>query len=170
MTSTAPPIPDLAGREALWMGGRLIVIHHAPEAGATEPCVTESWLNAGQGPEECRHRYIDLTYYLIEGQMDFSLAGEVSPLRQGTMVFVPRGTRHTYCVTSQSGARVLVMGTPGQPWVDYVRAIGFPATAATMPPPDLKLVPMEYVKRVAAGNGLEFTGARLPGASRGGHE
>ncbi|HSV79638.1 MAG TPA: cupin domain-containing protein [Ramlibacter sp.] len=161
-------IPDLAGREALWMGGRLLVVHHAPAAGATEPCVTESWLHVGQGPEEYRHRYVDFLYFLLEGHLTFNVEGRISELRPGTSLFVPRGTRHTYRVDGPTRARILIMGTPGQPWVDYVRAIGSPATAASMPPPDVRLVPMDYLKRVAVANGLEFTGPRLAGASRGG--
>ncbi len=169
MTTSTLQIPDAPGREAIWMGGRRIVIHHAPEPGAPEPCVTESWLNPGQGPEECRHRCMDFMYFLLEGHMTFRVDDRMSELAAGSSIFIPRGTRHTYLVDPAMHARVLVMGTPGWYWVDYVRAIGFPATAPTMPPADFKPLPMEYVKRVAAGNGLEFTGPRIPGASRGGH-
>lgn len=167
--SEAPEIPDVMGREALWLGGRLIVVHHAPQVGASEPCVTESWLNVGQGPEECRHRYVDFLYFLLEGCMQFRVEGQMSELTAGRALLIPRGSRHTYLVNGPVRARVLIMTTPGQPWVDYVRAIGTPATASTMPPAEFKPVPMEYVRRVAMGNGLEFTGPRIAGASRGGH-
>lgn len=169
LNSTTPEIPDVMDREALWMGGRLIVIHHAPALAAPEPCVTESWLNVGQGPEECRHQYIDFMFFLLEGHMTFRVEDKMSELTAGSALLVPRGTRHTYLVNGPTRARVLIMTTPGKPWVDYVRAIATPATASTMPPADFKPVPMEYVKRVAMGNGLEFTGPRIAGASRGGN-
>ena len=150
------------------MGGRLLVVHHAPADGAPEPCLTETWINVGQGPEEFRHRQIDFIYHLLEGHMTFSVAGKITEVYPGDTVFVPRGTPHTNRVNGPIRARALIMTTPGQPWVDYVRAIGTPATASALPPPEFKPVPLEYIRRLAVANGIEFTGPRLPGSSRSG--
>lgn len=161
----------LPGQEALWMGGRFMIIHHAPEEGAPEPCVSESWINVGQGHEEVRHFRMDFMYHLLEGNMTFEMDGKLMTMRPGNTLFIPRGTPHKSRADGPERSRFFIMATPGRPWVDYVRAIGTPATGPTMPPADFKPVPMEYVKRVAVANGLEFTGGpRLPGASRSGHE
>lgn len=170
MNSESQTIRNILDKEALWMGGRLLVLHHAPEYGSTAPSVSESWVNVGQGPEESRHTEIEFVYFLLEGHMTFSIEGTISELHPGDMAFVPRGARHTNRVNGPIPARVLILTTPGWPWVKYVRAIGTPACASTMPPSDFKPVPMEYIKRLATANGFEFTGPRLPGASRSGHD
>lgn len=169
MASNSPELSNAPAEQALWMGGRLLLVHHAPADSAPEPCVTESWIHVGQGHEEVRHRAVDFIYFLLEGSMTFDVEGKVTELTPGQSVFIPRGSRHRSRCNGPELARFLIMATPGRPWVDYVHAIGTPATARTMPPADFKPVPLEYVKRVAVANGLEFTGGpRLPGASRSG--
>ncbi|MCX6497534.1 MAG: cupin domain-containing protein [Arthrobacter sp.] len=170
VTHAVPAIPDILDLEALWMGGRLVVIHHAPGTDDPEPSVTESWLNVGQGPKEFRHHQLGFLYVLVEGHMTFSVEDEIIELHAGRSLFVPRGVRHTYRVNGPIPARVLIMTTPGRAWVDYLRAIGQPATSATLPPATFEPIPMECVQRVATANGLAFVGDRLPGSSRSGNE
>lgn len=170
MTTDQTLIPDVMDLEALWMGGRLAVIHHAPEYGDNAPAITESWLNVGQGPKEFRHNNMGVAYYLIEGHMTFSIEGELVELQAGRALTVPAGVRHTYRVNPPLVARLLMVNTPGRPWVDYLRAIGQEATAGTLPPSTFEPIPMACVQRVATGNGLEFVGPRLPGSSRSGND
>ena len=170
MNTSIPNVALSSGQEALWMGGRFMIVHHAPNEGAPEPSLSESWINPGQGHEEVRHYRMDFMYHLLEGHMTFDVDGKILELVPGGTIFIPRGTRHTSRADGSERAHFMIVTTPGRPWIDYVRAIGTPASEAAMPPEDFKPVPMEYVRRVAVANGLEFTGGpRLPGASRSGH-
>ena len=150
--------------EAYWMGGRLIQIKHVP-ADPALPSISESVLRAGQGPAMNVHHYADFDTYVLEGTMTFSVGGELRDVGPGDVVHSPRGVPSTYLV-GESGARVLHVTTPGHYWVDYVRALGTPATQLTLPPDDFVTTPMEFVHRLAKANGFEFIGGRLPGASR----
>ncbi|GAB3854303.1 hypothetical protein GCM10028801_08200 [Nocardioides maradonensis] len=150
--------------EAYWMGGRLVQVRHVSHDPAA-PSISESLLRAGQGPAMNVHHYADFTTYLLEGSMTFSIDGELSELGPGGVAHCPRGVPSTYLV-GETGARVLHVVTPGHYWINYVRALGTPATQATLPPDDFVPTPMETVHRLAQANGFEFIGGRLAGASR----
>lgn len=153
--------------EAYWMGGRLIQIKHVSDDPAA-PSFTESVLRPGQGPEMNLHHYVAYDHYLLEGSMVITVDGHLNATRAveaGDMWHIPVGEPHTY-VVGPEGARILHVTTPGHFWVNYVRALGQPATQLTLPPADFAAVPMETVRRLAKANGLQFVGGRLPGASR----
>ncbi len=161
------PVTDPADLpEATWTGGRLTIIHHAPEPGSESASLLEARMSPGQGPKAFMHERSDTLYHLLEGSMTFQIDGAITALRPGGTVFVPRGVAHTYRVDGDTEARLLMVGTPGGPWADYFRAIGQPATSLTLPPADFTPLPMDAVLRAAVANGLHFVGPRLPGASR----
>lgn len=150
--------------EAYWMGGRLALIHRSP-ADPQAPSITESWLRPGQGPARFVHRYCEFTYYVIEGEITFSVGDESTTVLAGRLLHVEANVEHTY-VVGQDGARVLMISTPGHVWVDYVRALGAPATSLSLPPTSFVPLPMEVVDRMARAAGFRFVGERMAGASR----
>lgn len=156
--------------EAYWMGGRLIIVRHAPPPGDAGPSITESWLRGGQGPEAVCHRHADSLTYILSGDMTFQVDGKIFAAGVGEAVSTPRGTVHTYRVDSEEGARILTISTPGYAWVDYVRGIGTPAEALTLPPASFQPLDMAIVRRLAMANGFAFVGPRLPGAGREGKQ
>lgn len=152
--------------EGLWTGGRLTIVRHAPQPGSDAASLIEAWMSPGQGPNAFLHERTDTLYHLLEGAMTFQVDGVLTELRPGDSVFAARGVAHTYRVDGDTVARLLMISTPGSPWVDYFRAIGQPATALTLPPSSFVPLPMNTVHRAADANGMRFVGTRLPGASR----
>jgi quercetin dioxygenase-like cupin family protein len=72
----------------------------------------ENVIPAGQGPPLHTHANEDESWYVIEGELRFKLAGDVHRAPAGSFVFVPRGTPHCFQNVAEAPARVLVMFTP----------------------------------------------------------
>ena len=72
----------------------------------------ENVIPPGQGPPLHTHANEDESWYVIEGELRFKLAGEVHRAPAGSFVFVPRGTPHCFQNVSDAAARILVMFTP----------------------------------------------------------
>ncbi len=67
----------------------------------------------GYGPPRHIHHDADETFCLLEGRVDFLLAGVVTAHGPGDTVFIPRGTEHSFCVRGDIPARMLTVMTPG---------------------------------------------------------
>ncbi len=63
------------------------------------------------GPPPHVHREHEEAFYVLDGRFTFRLGEEDVPARAGTLVVVPRGTRHSFSMAE--GARCLVFAVPG---------------------------------------------------------
>ncbi len=72
----------------------------------------ENVIPPGQGPPLHTHAHEDESWYVIEGELRFKLAGDVQYAPAGSFVFVPRGTPHCFQNSAEAPARILVMFTP----------------------------------------------------------
>jgi quercetin dioxygenase-like cupin family protein len=72
----------------------------------------ENVIPPGQGPPLHTHANEDESWYVIEGELRFKLAGDVHRAPAGSFVFVPRGTPHCFQNVADAPARILVMFTP----------------------------------------------------------
>jgi len=66
----------------------------------------------GEGPPVHTHAAEDESWYVLEGDLRFSLGGELAPAPAGSFVFVPRGTPHCFQNVGTAPARLLVLFTP----------------------------------------------------------
>jgi quercetin dioxygenase-like cupin family protein len=66
-----------------------------------------------QGPPLHLHRREDEFWYILEGTFRFQADDEILPAPEGSVVFVPRGTRHCFQNVGDVPGRVLVGFTPG---------------------------------------------------------
>jgi quercetin dioxygenase-like cupin family protein len=66
----------------------------------------------GRMPPAHRHEGNEEAYYVLEGTVEFHVAGEVFEGTAGTFVLVPAGEGHTFGNTSDSPARLLVLHAP----------------------------------------------------------
>jgi hypothetical protein len=80
---------------------------------------------------------------------------ETATLRRGESLLAPRGVPHSYAVTSEEGARWLVVTSPGG-FDRFVEAVGRPAESETLPPPAAPDV--ERLAAIAAAHGIELVG------------
>ncbi len=68
-------------------------------------------LDTANGPMPHVHRDHEECFYIVEGLFTFQLGTEQIEAPAGSVVFVPRGTRHAF--RPSQGARALVFTSPG---------------------------------------------------------
>ncbi|TSA17393.1 MAG: cupin domain-containing protein [Betaproteobacteria bacterium] len=80
--------------------------------GATAVEVVLGVIEKGKGALPHRHPGIEQVCYLLEGRALAEVGGETRELLPGDCCFFPADTRHTFTVTSDAPARVLVIYSP----------------------------------------------------------
>ena len=75
---------------------------------------------------------MDEVYYVLAGEAEFLLNDRREVARTGSLVFIPRGTVHSFR-TGPAGARFLNLCTPAA-FERVVTTLGEPAKARTLPP------------------------------------
>jgi quercetin dioxygenase-like cupin family protein len=72
----------------------------------------ENVIPPGEGPPLHVHANEDEFWFLIEGDLRFTLGEEVRAAGEGSFVLVPRGVPHNFHNAGDRAARILVMFTP----------------------------------------------------------
>ena len=65
----------------------------------------------GMGPPSHRHDW-DEAYYVLDGEVDFEIDGELVKTKAGDFNYLPRNTLHSFKGASSSPARVLIFAAP----------------------------------------------------------
>lgn len=146
--------------EPIWFLDGLMRIHAAVGAGC-DISVIEHTVPHGSSPPMHLHRDEDEIFYVLEGEVRFAIWDREIHARQGQTVVVPRGKPHSFFVTSQAGARWLVI-TNGRNFERLVRAISRPADSDGLPP----AVPSapgaaKALEAICRANGIELVGPPL---------
>ena len=92
------------------------------------------------------HSKEDETFYVLDGEYEFYVAGKVLKAGPGSTVFAPRGIAHAFKVVSETAGHVLVMATPG----------GFEKCVEEMSKLPLDPPDMPAVMQTCARYGIEF--------------
>ena len=100
------------------------------------------------------HHREDEWFYVIEGELTFWVGGRIIKAPTGPFVYGPREIPHTFTVTSPQ-ARSLVVTEPAG-FEKFMRALGEPAAAHTIPPASVPLPGRDRIMAAAAEFGLEI--------------
>ena len=65
----------------------------------------------GMGPPPHRHDW-DEAYYVLDGEVDFEIDGQLVKSKTGDFTYLPRNTVHSFKGASSSSARVLIFAAP----------------------------------------------------------
>lgn len=76
----------------------------------------------GEGPPPHLHRDREEYFFVLEGSYSLTVNGNESTIGPGTLVFVPRGTVHTFKNITPSMGKLLEWTIPGENG-DYFRAM-----------------------------------------------
>jgi len=87
---------------------------------------------------------------------DFLVGGKTIQASTGSFVYGPRDIPHTFMVTCPQARFLLVTERAG--FEKFVRMLGEPAAARTIPPRSVQLPSLEQVRSAAAQFGLEVLG------------
>ena len=80
--------------------------------GATRVEVVLGVIEKGKGALPHRHPGIEQVCYMLDGRARAEIGGQVRELGPGDCCFFPADVRHTFTVTSDAPARVLVVYSP----------------------------------------------------------
>ncbi|MFC3166376.1 cupin domain-containing protein [Ciceribacter thiooxidans] len=117
--------------------------------------IFESLDQPGYGPPRHIHNREDETFHIQSGEVEFWMNGQRRLEGPGSVVFVPRGTEHTFRVIGDLPARMLTIMTPG----------GFERFFAEMAKHNCRIPEdMDQVAAIGARFGLTFTGPPLGAA------
>jgi quercetin dioxygenase-like cupin family protein len=144
------------GGEVVWFLGSLVTIKAGAEATAGRVAVAENLAARGGGSPLHVHRREDEWFYVLEGELRFSVGGDVIEAPAGAFVYGPRDVPHTFVVESER-ARFLVVTEPAG-FEGFVRAVGEPAQAREIPPPESEPPDLGRLTAIAAEFGVEILG------------
>lgn len=109
------PLVGLPGERKSVPGLPFVVRANAEDTGGAfevyEVGVPDPRAGLGAGPPPHVHREHEETFYVLEGEFEFFLGDDRTVAPTGTLIVVPRGTRHNFRGTP--GSRLLVVATPG---------------------------------------------------------
>lgn len=159
-----PLITDTAERPAWWVvGDRYTVLLSAEETGGAFS-LFEFVVPVGRGSPPHIHRREDETFVVIEGLVEFTVAGVSHRVGPGGVVFGARDVAHNFRNVGERDARMIVMTTPGG-LERFFAAAGVPAGDRVSTPPAPGPDDKARMLAIAAAHGVDLL---VPGAA-GGH-
>ena len=98
--------------------------------------LTEHLVTAASNPPVHVQVDEDEAFYVLDGEIEFEVDGNVVNATPGTFAFVARGAAHRFCVLTET-ARMLVIcsGKPSHNLEHFFYAMGEPATERALPQP-----------------------------------
>ena len=157
----ASAVPTRSGPEEgerLWFLGTLAIVRVPPEAVEGRFSLIEILLPHHASPPLHTHPQ-DESYIVLDGRLTIQAGDERFEIGAGATAVVPIGVPHTFRVDSDT-ARVLLISTPAG-IEGFIRELGVPAGAATLPPADTPRPSPEEIERVFAIHGQENLGPPL---------
>ncbi|HEY4070913.1 MAG TPA: cupin domain-containing protein [Sphingomicrobium sp.] len=103
------------------LGMPLTMLCEARETGGAWSLFEEE-VPCGMGPPPHWHDW-DEAYYILEGDVDFHIDGEVVRSRKGDFNYLPRNTVHGFKGASANPARVLIFAAPAH-GSEFFRELG----------------------------------------------
>ncbi len=109
----------------------------------------------GGGPPPHIHHREDEAFFVLEGEVTFTLGGNSLVARTGSFVQGPRGIPHTYKNEGNALARMLVLVTPAG-FENFVAEAGQLVSSFDSPPPPVTPSVIERLLAVAPKHGIEI--------------
>jgi quercetin dioxygenase-like cupin family protein len=147
------------GRQSLersvWYSGWLLTFLATGEETGGQFALMEQVARKGNVPPRHIHHREDETFYIVEGEMTFSIGDQTIKATPGTMVFAPRDIPHSFTIDSDQ-VRILVLVAPAGA-EDFFKACSVPAASMTLPPPaEVPYAEIQKMKALAPTYGFEF--------------
>jgi quercetin dioxygenase-like cupin family protein/catechol 2,3-dioxygenase-like lactoylglutathione lyase family enzyme len=145
---------------AWWFLGTLAVLRN-PAGAPRTPAVMELTVPPGGSPPQHVHDTLDDSFLLLEGEVVVRCGEQTILARPGSYVVLPHGVPHTFRVTSDVPARLLLVHADDS-FLSFVEALGTPTTEHRLPPPEAAEIDGETVVRTSAQHGSPIVGPSLP--------
>lgn len=104
-------LPPDAGRHLMLPAGPMTLKIDSETSGGTI-AIWQDVVGPSSGPPLHIHHKADEIFFVISGEFEFHLDGQVYSATTGSFVFVPRGKEHTYRCTGVTPGTLLGIVTP----------------------------------------------------------
>ena len=143
--------------EVTWFFNALMTTKATMAETAGAYSLTEHLVTAASNPPMHVQVDEDEAFYLLDGEVEFEVDGQVVTATPGTFAFVARGAAHTFRVLTDT-ARMLVIcsGKPADNLEDFFLAMGEPATERALPQPAAP--DLDRLAALTARTGIELVG------------
>jgi len=147
------------GRQSLdhsiWYNGSLMTFLASAKDTHGQFGLIEAVIRRGNVPPPHIHHREDEIFYVLEGEIVVSVGDQRIQGVPGTMIFLPRGVRHSFTVEADE-SRMLVLVTPAG-FEAWFREFSVPAPAMTLPPAhEPGYAEVQRMLEAAPRYGLEF--------------
>lgn len=153
------PIAFGRGRQSLeqsvWYSGWLLTFLATGQDTQGQFALQEQVGRKGNVPPPHIHHREDETFYVLEGEMTFSIGDRTIKATPGTMVFAPRDVVHSFTIDAEQ-VRILVLNTPAG-LEEFFKECSVPAPSMTLPPPtEVPYSEIQKMMALAPKFGFEF--------------
>jgi len=116
--------------EAYWFFDSLMVIRSEQPG---QPVIIEATVAPGGGAPLHVHTDLDDSFYLVSGRLAMRCGEQTFAVSPGGYVALPHGVPHTFRVLGDEPA-VMLQVHEDDSFLRFIRAVGRPAAARTLPP------------------------------------
>lgn len=135
--------------------GILFRFHAFPAETMGKFCLVEAVVPPGLGAPPNHHAGETEAFYVLEGEIAFTLSGKTQHVQAGGFVSVPDGAVHSFQAVGSQPARILIINAPGHMHEAFFTRTGSPVADATTAPEPLDGPPdVARILSVAADVGM----------------
>jgi len=170
-TTPLPPRPLLppyvvgpAGQRTYWYMGALLKLLATGADTGGQFALVETVMRRGLEPPCHLHTREDEAMFILDGELEFTVAGVCCQLRAGDYIYLPRQQPHQFRILSDT-CRYLIQLFPAGLEEMFV-ALGVPAARAELPPRPPGPPPPELLARISPAQqhyGIEMQQAKIFG-------
>src|SRR5688572_16617745 len=138
MTTNTParPVASAAGEGTrLWVLGDLVTLKVTGRETGGALCVFEELVQPQAGPPPHVHLKEEETFAVIDGTFSLTHGDRAVTATPGAVVYIPRGTVHSFKNIGESPGRLLVSISPAGLEECFLNEIGHPCTDPNKPVP-----------------------------------
>lgn len=132
-------VPPGEGRPLHGPGGDSLVHKITSKDSGGTMLLSDYFLPPGGGTPLHVHTHEDETFFVIEGEVTFSVNGARLVAAAGATIFGPRGVPHCFKNCSGRPARMVLLVTPGENFEKFYDVVGL-AGASGGPPTDAEII------------------------------
>lgn len=144
---------------AWWFLGTLAVLRN-PDGAPRAPTVIELTIPSGGSPPAHIHGNLDDSFFLLDGEVVVRCGEKTVIARPDSYVVLPAGVKHTFRVTSEQPARMLLIHAAAD-FLDFIEAVGTPAKELTIPPAGANDLSRDEMIRISAEHDIHIKGPPL---------
>ena len=138
---------------AIWLLGDLHVWKATGVATQGAYALMEASVAPGGEPPPHIHHHEDEAWYVLEGELTFTVGDRTLQAQAGSFVFAPKDIPHSFTVRGPGPARMLAVVSPAG-FEGFSEEAGRPAETLTVPPPTAP--DFEKLAALATKYGLEL--------------